>query len=165
MAARDAPTLTFRADPLLTFTIPARETSCPCTSEWRHTSPLIKRGVGAGSHYGRAGARSDRRLRRRTKLVLCRATYVEVGPMTMMHQRQIRYIGLDVHKATISAAIAEESGAPTSYGRSPNDPAAVRTLMTRLGGPQVELRVAYEAGPTGYALHRQLTSMAISCMG
>jgi len=84
--------------------------------------------------------------------------------MTMMHHRQIRYIGLDVHKATISAAIAEESGAPTSYGRIPNDPAAMRTLMTRLGGPQVELRVAYEAGPTGYALHRQLTSMAISCM-
>ena len=84
--------------------------------------------------------------------------------MTMMHHRQIRYIGLDVHKATISAAIAEESGVPTSYGRIPNDPAAMRTLMTRLGGPQVELRVAYEAGPTGYALHRQLTSMAIACM-
>jgi len=28
--------------------------------------------------------------------------------MTMMHQRQLRYIGLDVHKVTISAAIASE---------------------------------------------------------
>lgn len=84
--------------------------------------------------------------------------------MTMMHHRQIRYIGLDVHKATISAAIAEESGAPTTYGRIPNDPAAIRTLMTRLGAPRVELRVAYEAGPTGYALYRQLTSMQIQCM-
>jgi transposase len=84
--------------------------------------------------------------------------------MTMMHHRQIRYIGLDVHKATISAAIAEESGAPTTYGRIPNDPAAIRTLMTRLGGPQLELRVAYEAGPTGYALHRQLTKMGITCL-
>jgi transposase len=84
--------------------------------------------------------------------------------MSMMQHRQIRYIGLDVHKATISAAIAEESGAPTSYGRIPNDPSAIRTLMTRLGGPQVELRVAYEAGPTGYALHRQLASMDIQCM-
>ncbi len=36
--------------------------------------------------------------------------------------------------------------------------------MTRLGGPQVELRVAYEAGPTGYALHRQLTRMDINCI-
>jgi transposase len=84
--------------------------------------------------------------------------------MSMMQHRQIRYIGLDVHKATISAAIAEQSGAPTSYGRIPNDPSAIRTLMTRLGGPQVELRVAYEAGPTGYALHRQLASMDIQCM-
>src|SRR5437899_2713382 len=83
--------------------------------------------------------------------------------MTMMQHRQIRYIGLDVHKATIAVAIADE-GAPTSYGSIANEPAAIRTLMTRLGGPEVELRVAYEAGPTGYALHRQLTSMAISCM-
>ena len=84
--------------------------------------------------------------------------------MTMMHQRQLRYIGLDVHKATISVAIAEESGAPTSYGKIGNEPAAVRTLMTRLGGPAVEVRVAYEAGPTGYALHRQLAAMGIDCM-
>jgi transposase len=31
---------------------------------------------------------------------------------------------------------------------------AIRTLMTRLGGPDVQLGVAYEAGPTGCALHR-----------
>jgi transposase len=84
--------------------------------------------------------------------------------MTMMHHRQIRYIGLDVHKASISVAIAEESGAPTSYGKVDNEPAAMRKLMTRLGGPEVELRVAYEAGPTGYALHRQLTTLGIECM-
>jgi transposase len=84
--------------------------------------------------------------------------------MTMMHHRQIRYIGLDVHKASISVAIAEESGPPTSYGKVANDPSAMRKLMTRLGGPEVELRVAYEAGPTGYALHRQLTKLGIDCI-
>ncbi len=84
--------------------------------------------------------------------------------MTMMHHRQIRYIGLDVHKASISVAIAEESGTPTSYGKVDNDPSAIRKLMTRLGGPEVEVRVAYEAGPTGYALHRQLTTLGIDCM-
>ena len=83
--------------------------------------------------------------------------------MTMMQHRQIRYIGLDVHKATIAVAIAEEAAPPTSYGSIANDPSAIRTLMTRLGGPQVELRVAYEAGPTGYALHRQLAKMGIDC--
>jgi transposase len=82
----------------------------------------------------------------------------------MMQHRQVRYIGLDVHRASIAVAIAEEAGAPTSYGNIPNDPSAVRTVMTRLGGPDVQLRVAYEAGPTGYALHRQLANMGIDCM-
>jgi transposase len=82
----------------------------------------------------------------------------------MMQHRQIRYLGLDVHKASIAVAIADEGGPPTSYGKIANDPAAVRTLMTRLGGADVEWRVAYEAGPTGYALHRQLTKMGIECM-
>jgi transposase len=84
--------------------------------------------------------------------------------MTMMQHRQIRYLGLDVHKATIAVAIAEEAGAPASYGTIPNDAAAIRKLMVRLGHEQVELRVAYEAGPTGYALHRQLAKMGIDCL-
>jgi transposase len=84
--------------------------------------------------------------------------------MTMMQHRQVRYIGLDVHKASIAVAIAEEEGAPASYGNIPNDPSAIRKLMTRLSGPEVQLRVAYEAGPTGYAVHRQLASMGMECM-
>src|SRR6185295_17418029 len=50
------------------------------------------------------------------------------------------------------------------YGKVDNDPAAIRKLLARLGGPEVEVRVAYEAGPTGYALHRQLTRLGIACM-
>jgi len=82
----------------------------------------------------------------------------------MMQHRQVRYIGLDVHKATIAVGIAEGEGSPSSYGTIANDPDAIRKLMTRLGGKSVELRVAYEAGPTGYALHRQLTKLGIECM-
>jgi len=82
----------------------------------------------------------------------------------MMQHRQVRNIGLDVHRATIAVAIAEEEGAPSSYGSIANDPSAVRKLMTRLGGPDFQLRVAYEAGPTGYALHRQLTKLGIECL-
>ena len=69
--------------------------------------------------------------------------------MTMMQHRQVRYIGLDVHKASLAVAIAEEEGAPSSYGNIANDPSAIRKLMTRLGGADVHLRVAYEAGPDG----------------
>jgi transposase len=82
----------------------------------------------------------------------------------MMQHRRTRYIGLDVHRATIAVAIAEEEGSPTSYGTIANDPAAVRKLMRQLGGKDVGLRVAYEAGPTGYALHRQLTKLGIGCL-
>jgi len=82
----------------------------------------------------------------------------------MMQHRQLRYIGLDVHRATIAVAIAEEEGSPSSYGTITNDPDAVRKLMRQLGGKDVELRVGYEAGPTGYALHRQLTKLRIACM-
>jgi transposase len=84
--------------------------------------------------------------------------------MTMMQHRRPRYIGLDVHRATIAVAIAEEEGSPSSYGTIANDPSAVRKLMRQLGGDDVELRVAYEAGPTGYALHRQLAKLGIACM-
>jgi transposase len=84
--------------------------------------------------------------------------------MRMMQHRRVRYIGLDVHRATIAVAIAEEEGPPSSYGTIANDPAAVRKLLRQLGGKDVELRVAYEAGPTGYALHRQLTKLGVECM-
>jgi transposase len=84
--------------------------------------------------------------------------------MRMMQHRRVRYIGLDVHRATIAVAIAEEGGSPSSYGTIANDPPAVRKLMTRLGGKDVDLRVAYEAGPTGYALHRQLSKLGIECV-
>ncbi len=84
--------------------------------------------------------------------------------MTMMQHRHVRYIGLDVHKSSVAVAIAEDEGAPTHYGSIANDPSAMRKLMTRLGDPDVQLRVAYEAGPTGYGVQRQLSSMGIECM-
>lgn len=75
-----------------------------------------------------------------------------------------RFIGLDVHKATISVAVAEAFRDPEDHGTIPNEPAAIRRLMQRLGEPGTRLAAAYEAGPTGYALHRQLTAMGVDCM-
>ena len=82
----------------------------------------------------------------------------------MMHHRRLRYVGLDVHRATIAVALAEEEGLPTEHGTIPNEPSSIRKLMMKLGGKAVELRVAYEAGPTGYALHRQLAKLGIECL-
>jgi transposase len=57
----------------------------------------------------------------------------------IMPHRRLRYIGLDVHRATIAVAIAEEEGPPSSYGTIANEPATVRKLMRQLGGKDVEL--------------------------
>jgi len=72
-----------------------------------------------------------------------------------------RFLGLDVHKATIAVAVAEEAGAPETYGTIANDPSAVRKLILQLGGDGVRLVAAYEAGPTGYALHRHLVQLGV----
>jgi transposase len=84
----------------------------------------------------------------------------EAGP----REKGTRFVGLDVHKASIAVAVAGSFGDPEDHGQIPNDPAAIRKLLDRLGGSEARLSVAYEAGPTGYALHRQLTTPGIECI-
>ena len=74
----------------------------------------------------------------------------------------IRFVGLDVHAATIAAAVAEGDGTVESLGVIPNEPRAIRRLLAKLG-PAAQLRVCYEAGPTGFGLYWQLTQLGIQC--
>ena len=74
------------------------------------------------------------------------------------------FIGLDVHKATISVAIArgergERGGEVRHWGTVPNRPDHVRKLVERLADGSGRLHFCYEAGPCGYGLHRQLVEM------
>ena len=71
-----------------------------------------------------------------------------------MTERTTRFLGLDVHKATIAVAVAEASGAPSLFGTIANEPSEVRKTVVRLARG-ARLVAAYEAGPTGYDLHRQ----------
>ena len=76
----------------------------------------------------------------------------------------IRYIGLDVHKATIAVAVAESgTGAARSRGTINHQPEAVAKLIRKLG-PVEQLRCCYEAGPTGYGLYRQLIRLGVECI-
>ncbi len=76
---------------------------------------------------------------------------------------RIRYVGLDVHKETIRVAVAEEAERPEAWGTIANDPQAVRRLVRQLAREGCELKLAYEAGPTGYVLQRQLAQLGVEC--
>ena len=76
--------------------------------------------------------------------------------------KKVRFVGLDVHADTIAVAVAEPGGDVRSLGVIPNRPESVRKLMKKLG-PPASLRACYEAGPTGYVIYWQLTTLGVPC--
>src|SRR3989442_15503974 len=77
-------------------------------------------------------------------------------------KNDIRFVGLDVHAETITAAVVEPDGEMRFLGTIPNRTEAVRRLVKRLG-PATRLKACYEAGPTGYVLYWQLTGLGVHC--
>ena len=75
---------------------------------------------------------------------------------------RVRFVGLDVHAETVAVAVAESDGEVRSLGIIPNRAESVRRLVRKLGSAE-QLRVCYEAGPTGYVLYWQLTALGVSC--
>lgn len=75
---------------------------------------------------------------------------------------KVRFIGLDVHAETIAVAIAEPTGEVRSMGVIPNRAESIRKLIKKLG-PAEQLRVCYEAGPTGYVVYWQLAALGVRC--
>lgn len=81
-----------------------------------------------------------------------------------MGQDTIQYVGCDVHKETITVAVAASGREPARVVASiSNRPEAVRRLLGQLGEPAT-LEVGYEAGPCGYTLQRQLSGLGITCV-
>lgn len=74
----------------------------------------------------------------------------------------VRFVGLDVHAETITVAVAESAGEVTVLGTFPNRLESIRKLVSKLG-PVNQVRACYEAGPTGYVLYWQLTSLGVKC--
>lgn len=80
--------------------------------------------------------------------------------------KHITFIGLDVHKETITVALAESGGRDDvrEYGRIANTPEALTRVVTKLQRVGGELRFCYEAGPCGYGIQRQLTAAGHDCV-
>jgi transposase len=72
------------------------------------------------------------------------------------------FIGLDVHLATITGAAITPDGELQRLGTFPNTAEAIAARVERWGVP-AQLSVAYEAGPCGYGLARQLSELGIAC--
>lgn len=73
------------------------------------------------------------------------------------------YVGLDVHKDSIWAALATPGNEVLELGRIENTPTAVGKMVRRLKRKAEKLSFVYEAGPCGYDLHRQLLSLGHAC--
>lgn len=75
----------------------------------------------------------------------------------------ITYVGLDVHKRTIAVALRRPGTNEVVEWQAAHEPTAVRRLIRKLKA-HAPVACAYEAGPTGYALQRQLEAAEIPCL-
>lgn len=82
--------------------------------------------------------------------------------MPSISRRGFTHLGLDVSKNTIAVGILRPGEDMPDVEVIAHDEPSVRRLVARVGRP-AGLWACHEAGPTGYELHRLLTSMGIRC--
>jgi len=74
------------------------------------------------------------------------------------------YVGLDVHKDSITVAYALGAGEVEVLGKIGVTKADIDRLCKRLQSKARHIRFVYEAGPCGYGLYRQLVQKGFDCM-
>lgn len=76
---------------------------------------------------------------------------------------KVRYVGLDVHKDSIVIAVAEAGRDDArSVAEVPGDFNSLQKVLKKLTRNRYSLEICYEAGPTGYNLHRRLVAAGYS---
>ncbi len=83
-----------------------------------------------------------------------------------MQENSEAFVGLDTSKQKISVAVADtgRTGEVRFFGDIDSAPAMVEHMVNKLGKRHQKLRFCYEAGPTGYGLHRQITALGHECV-
>jgi transposase len=75
-----------------------------------------------------------------------------------------KFVGMDVHKATIAVSVADANGGEVRYvGEIANTPEAIEKLVRQLRKGDAHLSFCYEAGPCGYGIQRQLSDLGWDC--
>ena len=82
-----------------------------------------------------------------------------------MTKRTPLFVGLDVHKDSIAVAYAAGGKAdpPSFVGSIGTRQIDIDKMIRRLHAKTPRLVFAYEAGPSGYGLHRYLTQKGLEC--
>ena len=73
------------------------------------------------------------------------------------------YIGMDVHKASIDIAVAEEGGEVRHQGQIGGDASALWRAVRKLESSRRQLVFVYEAGPCGFGIYRGLIERGHEC--
>jgi hypothetical protein len=83
--------------------------------------------------------------------------------MTMIREA---YVGIDVAKLRNAIAIADSGreGEIRYIGEVDASAESMKRVIGRLAAKYERLHFCYEAGPTGYGLHRLITELGHSCM-
>lgn len=84
----------------------------------------------------------------------------------MAKDQRSKFIGLDVHKNTITIAMANEGsdGEVRLYGTINNSLNDVDKVIRRLQSEGALLSFVYEAGPCGFVLYRHLKGNGLNCI-
>ncbi|MGF6810797.1 transposase [Paraburkholderia sp. Clong3] len=81
-----------------------------------------------------------------------------------MEHNSTVYVGLDVHKESITVAYSIDAGEVELLGKIGTTPAEIDRLCKRLQSKARRVCVVYEAGPCGYGLYRRLVEQGFECM-
>jgi transposase len=71
------------------------------------------------------------------------------------------FVGLDVHARSVAAGLIDEMTGEVAVARAPHRTDELVAWLGQLQGP---VRVAYEAGPTGFGLARAAQAAGIDCL-